>query len=172
MDMNGGGKSDVAGDCGLSLHLRPITVEDEDFLCAVYASTRQEELAVTGWEQERIDAFLRMQFEAQHRYYQETFPPSDYLVIERHGTPIGRIYIGRWEDNIRLIDLALLPEHRNQGIGTQLVREVMAEAAAAGKPVQLHVELNNPARYLYERLGFRIVEERGINYFMEWRSES
>jgi ribosomal protein S18 acetylase RimI-like enzyme len=161
----------VTGDSVPGLRLRPITDEDEAFLCAVYASTRQEELAVTGWDQERIDAFLRMQFEAQHRYYHETFPPSDYLVIEQHGEPVGRIYIGRWEDNIRLIDIALLPEHRNQGIGTQLVRELMAEAEATGKPVQLHVEFNNPARYLYERLGFHIVEERGINYFMEWRGE-
>jgi GNAT superfamily N-acetyltransferase len=153
----------------MKITLRPIRGGDEPFLSALYASTRQEELAVTGWDQAQIDEFLAMQFSAQHRYYLEHLPPSEFNVIEDDGDPIGRLYVGDWEEDVRLIDIALIPAHRGQGIGARLIRDVMQRAATLGKPVRLHVEQHNPARRLYERLGFVALEERGVNVFMEWR---
>ncbi|MEZ4523292.1 MAG: GNAT family N-acetyltransferase [Thermomicrobiales bacterium] len=156
----------------MTITLRPIRGGDEPFLGRLYASTRQDEMALTGWPPAEIAEFLKAQFDAQHRYYLEHLPPSEFNIIELDGDPIGRLYVGDWEDDVRLIDIALLPDHRNHGIGTRLIEDVMERAASLGKPVRLHVEQNNPARRLYERLDFVALEERGINLFMEWRQST
>jgi ribosomal protein S18 acetylase RimI-like enzyme len=147
--------------------LRPARAEDRDLLLRVYASTREEELRLVDWSDEQKDAFLRMQFEAQDAYYREHYDPATFDVIEVDGEPAGRLYVARWEDEIRIIDIALLPDYRGRGIGTALLRALLDEAAEAGKRLSIHVELNNPARRLYERLGFAPVEERGVYVLME-----
>jgi ribosomal protein S18 acetylase RimI-like enzyme len=154
-----------------SVSLRPINDADLEFLYRVYASTRADEMALTNWESAQVEAFLRVQFFAQHEHYQTRLPPSEFLLIELDGEPIGRIYLGDWDGELRIIDVALLPEHRSQGIGTHLIRQVMQRAAALSKPVTLHVEPYNPALRLYEHLGFTVVEQRGINLFMRWSGE-
>ena len=148
--------------------LRPITPEDDDFLLRVYASTRADEMAAVPWSEEEKENFLRFQFDAQHTYYQQQFPNAAYDVILLEGVPIGRLYIDRREDEIRLIDIALLPESRGGGLGGAIMREILAEGEAAGKLVRIHVEQNNPALRLYERLGFEQIEEQGVYYLMEW----
>jgi ribosomal protein S18 acetylase RimI-like enzyme len=147
--------------------LRPITPEDQEFLAGVYASTRSEELAPVPWPEEQKLAFLRSQFDAQHAFYQANYPGADWLVIERAGVPAGRLYLHRRPDEFRLVDITLLPEHRGCGVGTALVLSVIAEATAAGKPVRIHVEKNNPALRLYERLGFAPIADRGVYHLME-----
>jgi ribosomal protein S18 acetylase RimI-like enzyme len=154
------------------LTLRPVAPEDGPFLFAVYASTRQEELAPLPWSEEQKGAFLRMQYEAQRRFYWESFPAADFHIVLRGGRPAGRLYVDRRPDEIRLLDIALLPEHRGAGFGTQLLRELFAEAAAAGKPLRIHVERFNPALRLYTRLGFRQLADEGIYLLMEWRTPS
>ncbi len=139
--------------------LRPITPEDQAFLRRVYASTRAEEMAVVPWSEGEKEDFLRFQFDAQHRYYQEQFPRAAFDLILRRGEPIGRLYVDRREDEIRLIDIALLPGHRGGGLGGAIMGEILAEGAAAGKLVRIHVEHDNPAMRLYRRLGFEKIEE-------------
>jgi GNAT superfamily N-acetyltransferase len=148
---------------------RPIASDDAPFLYRVYASTREEELRPVPWTAAEKDAFLHQQFQAQHTYYQEHYEGARFEVILRDGQPIGRLYVARWADEIRIVDIALLPEHRGAGIGSGVLRGLLAEAAAAGKPVRIHVERLNPARRLYERLGFLPVEDKGVYYLMEWR---
>jgi GNAT superfamily N-acetyltransferase len=148
---------------------RPIEPGDAPFLCRVYASTREEELRPVPWSAAEKDAFLRQQFQAQHAYYQEHYDATRFEVILRDGRPIGRLYVARWKDEIRIVDIALLPEHRGAGIGTAILQDLLAEAAAAGKPVRIHVERLNPARRLYERLGFVPIEDKGVYYLMEWQ---
>ena len=134
----------------------------------MYASTRQEELAVTGWPQAEIDAFLGQQFEAQHRYYMAHFGDADYDVILGEGKEaIGRLYLDERDDEWRIIDIALLPAWRGQGIGGQIVQDVIDAAQADGKAVRIHVERVNPAMHLYQRLGFMKVEEQGVYHLME-----
>jgi ribosomal protein S18 acetylase RimI-like enzyme len=110
-----------------------------------------------------------MQFDAQHRHYRQHYPGADFLVILRDAQPIGRLYLARLPDEFRVIDIALLPQHRRAGIGTALLRNILNEAAATGKPVRLHVERFNPALRLYQRLGFTMVEEGQIYLLMERR---
>lgn len=148
--------------------LAPIKAQDEDFLYNLYASTRQEELAVLDWDEAEKEAFLRMQFGAQHTYYTDHFAGAAFDLIVLEGKPVGRLYLDRRAEEMRIIDIALLPEHRRQGIGSRLLNEIVAEAQGAGLPVRIHVERNNPALGLYRRLGFRRVEDQGVYYLMEW----
>ena len=154
-----------------SVTFRPVRSEDESFLFEVYASTREEELAVLDWDEAQKEAFLRMQFTAQHRYYREQFPAADFQILLAGDLPIGRLYVDRREDEIRIIDIALLPQHRNTGTGTAILKDLLAEAAQVGVPVRIHVERFNPALHLYERLGFFRVGETEISYLMEWTRE-
>jgi len=150
------------------LTLRPIGAADMDFLCEVYASTREAELAQVPWTDEMKAAFCRMQFEAQHAHYQRYYQDTDYDLILADGQPVGRLYVARWADEIRIVDITLLPAQRNRGIGTRLVSQLLAEAAAAGKSVSIHVEMLSPAVALYERLGFERRHDDGALYcFME-----
>jgi ribosomal protein S18 acetylase RimI-like enzyme len=151
---------------GLS-SLRPANPTDREFLFRVYASTRTEELAPVPWDEHQKAAFLRMQFDAQDRHYHEHFPDAAFQVVVRDGQPAGRFYVARWAKEIRIVDIALLPEHRDAGIGTALLRELFAEADRAGKPVSIHVERFNPALRLYERLGFRRVVDKDVYVLME-----
>lgn len=150
--------------------LRRGTVSDTAFLLRVYASTRADELALTDWSDEQKEAFVRMQFEAQHAYYQEHYADASFEVIEVGGIPAGRLYVHRRPAEIRLVDVTLLPEFRGGGAGTALLRGLMAEAESAGKPLTIHVERYNPALRLYERLGFvASTADRGPYLFLEWR---
>jgi ribosomal protein S18 acetylase RimI-like enzyme len=152
------------------LSLRPVQPGDEELLCRVYASTRTEELAPLPWTAEEKEAFLRTQFAAQHRYYQESYASSSFDVVLVDGLPAGRLYVARWAEELRVIDVALLPEFRRRGVGTALLHDLMDESATRGLPLRIHVERLNPALALYERLGFRLLEDRGVYLFLEWRA--
>ncbi len=149
--------------------LTPARAEDEAFLRAVYASTRAEEMALTGWNTAQQEAFLSMQFDAQRQYYSEHFPDAEYSVLSVENQAAGRLIVDRSGPAILLMDIALLPEYRGLGIGTRLIQDLQAEATMAGKPIRLHVEQFNRAWHLYERLGFSSIAEGGIYIEMEWR---
>ena len=150
---------------------RPANDEDLQFLCALYASTREDELRQVDWPKSKKNAFLDMQFDAQHRYYHEQFPDADYLIVEQDGRAIGRIYLDRRADELRLVDIALVPEARNQGIGKNLLLDLLDEGQADLLPVRIHVEQFNPAMQLYLRLGFEPIEDQGVYRLMEWRPD-
>jgi len=152
-----------------SLRLRPAIPEDEQFLRAVYAGTRAEELARVPWSDEQKRAFTDMQFAAQDADYRRNYPAAWYSIIEVQGVPAGRLYVDRCKKEIRIIDIALLPEHRRAGIGTRLLRALQDEARVAGKTLTIHVEKFNPARRLYHRLGFQQIEDKGVYLLLEWK---
>ena len=147
-------------------------LEDEPFSEKVYASTRVEELALTDWGDARKAAFCRHQFTAQDAHYRAHYPGADFSIIERDGVPAGRLFVARWEREIRIMDIVLLPEHRRAGIGMRLLRGLQEEARAAGRALSIHVEKFNPALRLYERLGFRAKEDRGVYLLMEWQGSA
>ena len=151
---------------------RPITPDDAEFLYSVYANTRTQELAAVDWTDSQKEQFLRSQFGLQHEAYQENYKGGEFLVILHQGKPAGRLYVIRREQEIRIVDIALLPECRNGGIGGAILRDILAEGALMHKRVTIHVEMFNPALTLYDRLGFRKLEERGVYYFMEWSPDS
>ncbi|WP_281035962.1 GNAT family N-acetyltransferase [Mesorhizobium sp. M7A.F.Ca.US.008.03.1.1] len=150
-------RSDTAG-----LRFRAAVEADMPFLSRLYASTRFEELAATPWTEAQKAEFLGMQFQSQHAHYRKHYPEAHWLVVERAGQDIGRLYIERWPSQHRIIDIAFLPHHRRQGYGRALLSDLVDEAWLAGKSVSVHVEKNNPARRLYLGLGFAVVEDKGV----------
>ncbi|MEM9304964.1 MAG: GNAT family N-acetyltransferase [Pseudomonadota bacterium] len=147
--------------------LRPMTEADLDFLARLYASTRSEEMAQVPWSAEQKADFLAFQFTAQHTHYQEHFAAASFDVVEVDGVAAGRLYVERREDEIRLIDIALLPDFRGRGIGSELLGDLIDEAIRAALPLRIHVEHNNPAMRLYQRLGFEKIDEHGVYHLME-----
>jgi ribosomal protein S18 acetylase RimI-like enzyme len=148
------------------LILRPSTTADRVLLEAIYASTREPELALLPWDDATKGAFLAQQFDAQDKHYREYYPGATFDVIEVDDVPAGRLYVYWGEAEIRIMDIALLPEFRGRGIGTRLVREVLDAGRASRRSVSMHVERGNPARRMYERLGFQAVSEHGIYVLM------
>ena len=134
----------------------------------LYASTRQEEVTAWGWNAAQQIAFLRMQFAAQQRSYTAGYPDADHCLILWLDEPVGRLIVSRTEQEIRLVDIALLPEYRNRGIGTCLVRELAKESQASRTPLRLQVLKGNKAFRLYSRLGFSISSEDELYFQMEW----
>jgi ribosomal protein S18 acetylase RimI-like enzyme len=152
---------------GPRLRLRPIRPEDTAFLLDVYASTRAGELDLTDWDAAARAAFVQMQFGAQHTHYTTHYPDAQYEIITLDGVDIGRLYVRRTDADIVLMDIALLPAYRNQGLGSRILHSLLDEASAARRAVTLHVEANNPrARAWYERLGFVEVSSSGVHTFM------
>lgn len=152
--------------------LRMAEDQDRDFLATVYASTREEELANVPWSPEQKRAFVAHQFAAQDAAYTANYPGASRLVIVAAGADVGRLYLHPRADEIRIMDIALLPAARGRGIGTTLLQCVLAEGAASGRFVSIHVESFNPARALYERLGFQLAEAGPVYLRLEWRPSS
>jgi len=148
--------------------LRPAQPDDEEFLFAVYASTRRDEVAAWGWGAAQQDAFLRMQFTAQQGSYQMQGAEVEQSIVLQDERPVGRLIVIRTGAEICLADIALLPEYRNAGIGSALIGGLLDEARSAGQPVRLHVLKNNRAQRLYERLGFVSIGDDGLHLSMEY----
>jgi ribosomal protein S18 acetylase RimI-like enzyme len=160
-------------DSGHVLALRPATEGDYEDLVRIYASTRAGELAqVTWWDDAQKLAFCRSQYDSQKEEYDARFPDAQYDLILLDGHTAGRIWVGRDDEDIRLLDIALLPEAQRQGIGAALVGALIEEARASGKRLRHMVfMLNTDARRFYERLGFHVFEEHGGYLHMQWRAE-
>jgi ribosomal protein S18 acetylase RimI-like enzyme len=148
--------------------LRPEQPADEAFLLHLYASTRQEELALTNWDAATRAAFVTSQFDAMRQGYAGMFPDGQFSIVLLGDRAIGRMVIHRGAQEIRLVDMALMPESRCRGIGAGLVQTLLAEARRARKPVSLHVLKGNRAARLYERLGFRFTGGDGLYDEMTW----
>lgn len=148
--------------------LRPATEADDDFILSCYASTRAQELAQVPWMAEQKESFIRMQYTAQKNHYAAEAPRASHDVIYVDATPVGRIYLDRRDDALHILDITVLPQHRNQGTGSLLLRRLLEEAGKLGKPVTIYVESFNPSLRLFERLGFRQDQEKGFHLLMKW----
>src|SRR5262249_17169529 len=141
---------------------------DYDFMRLLYHSTRVEEMQRFPFDEAQKNAFLDQQFAAQFQHYGIHYPTCERNIIEEDGRPVGRLWIDEWRDQLRLVDIALLPECRAGGIGSALLHDVLARGTAAGKPVTIHVESYNPALSLYKRLGFQQIDTNGVYLLMRW----
>jgi ribosomal protein S18 acetylase RimI-like enzyme len=154
-----------------TITLRPERPGDEAFLFALYASTRREELDAWGWPAEMRQVFLGIQFKASQSY-RTTFPGAEFQIVLLDHVNAGRMVVHRSGEELRLVDLALLPEYRNAGVGSTLLRRILDEAAASQKPLRLNVLKGNRAERLYRRLGFEATGETGPYVEMEWRTQA
>jgi ribosomal protein S18 acetylase RimI-like enzyme len=152
----------------MQVALRPIEDADQSFLQRVYASTREQELAPVPWSAEQKEAFVAMQFAAQSAHYAEHYSGMTSDVVLVDGEPAGRLLVARWRAEIRIVDIALLAEFRGRGAGGELLAELIDEATEMNKRLSIHVERDNRALGLYQRLGFEPVGETGVYLRMEW----
>lgn len=152
--------------------LRPITTADEPFLRDLYASTRAPELAATPWTDEQRREFCDSQFGFQDASYRQAYPHARFDVVESGGLAVGRLLVADGPDVCELLDIALVPDCRDRGLGTGLLRWLQARSATAGRTVVLFVEPGGPAERLYERLGFRMRTDGELHREMVWRAEA
>lgn len=151
-----------------SLSLRPVTAGDQELLLKIYKSSRGDDLRGLGWDEERIGEFLGMQYEAQQHFYESEYKRADDEIILWEGKPAGRLIVDHREHEIRCVDVALLPEHRNNGIGAFLISKLQDEAGRESKPLRLQVIRFSRAVNLFERTGFVRTSETGTHFQMEW----
>jgi len=149
-----------------AIRLRPITDADLEFLCQLYASTRDEEKKLVGWDDGQWEGFMRMQFNLQHTQYMRNYRNPSFDIISLGHMPIGRLYLDRENEEIRIVDISLLPEYRGRGIGSALMAKILREGDNRGIPITLHVERSNPALALYRKLGFREEHSTEVYSFM------
>lgn len=151
-----------------NITLRPVSADDYDFLVEVYGSTRADEMALVPWPIEQQQAFVRSQFAAQQDHYAQKYPAASHDIILSDNRPVGRFYVARLDQEIRIIDITLLPAERNAGIGSYLIQQLLGEANRAGKVTRIYVEEFNPSLRLFERLGFSQSEQHGIHLLMQF----
>lgn len=147
--------------------LRPVQDSDDEFLLKVYSSTREQEMAQVPWTAEQKQQFVRMQYEAQKNHYAVQHPDASHEIICLEGDAAGRLYMDRTGEKFHILDITLLPEHRNRGAGSFLLRQIMAEAKEAGKPVSIFVETFNPSLRLFQRLGFTPIQQEGFHLLLQ-----
>ena len=150
-----------------SIKLRPVSPDDYDFLIEVYGSTRADEMALVPWTIEQQQAFVRAQFTARQDHYAKKYPAASHDIIVSDNRPVGNLYVARLDQEIRIVDLTLLPAERNAGIGSYLIKQLLDEANRAGKITRVYVEEFNPSLRLFERLGFSPSEQHGIHLLMQ-----
>ena len=147
--------------------LRPVQDSDDEFLLRVYGSTREQEMVQVPWTAEQKQQFVRMQYEAQKNHYAAQHPRASHEIICIEGDAAGRSYLDRTGEKFHILDITLLPEHRNRGAGSFLLGQIMAEAKEAGKPVSIFVETFNPSLRLFQRLGFTPIQQEGFHLLLQ-----
>lgn len=159
---------DVSNKSQRSIGLRPATSSDAPLLLEIYTSTRADEMAlVPWWTGEQKASFVQMQSDAQHKHYRNNYPQAQYLIVTVNDRPAGRLYLAEKESELRILDLTLLPDERNQGVGSYLLNRLIEDSTAKKKALEIHVENFSPALRLLERLGFVNAQENGIYFLMK-----
>ena len=151
----------------MEISLRKIEDSDIPFLKKVYRSTREDELNLTDWTDEQKQQFTDQQFDAQHNYYQQVYSGASFEIIYSDGQPAGRLYAWESGSQIRIVDISLLPEFRNNGIGNRILNSLIEKSEAGSKILSIHVEYYNRALSLYKRLGFKQKDQTGVYFYME-----
>ena len=150
------------------IHLRPERAEDEAFLFALFCASREAEFAALP--QPQRETLLRFQYQAQSRDYAARFPHSEHFIVEFGGQAAGRLLLNREANELRVVDIAVVPEMQRQGIASAVLKSLISEAEATGVALRLSVWHNNPALALYRRLGFCVRAESATHLELEWRS--
>jgi ribosomal protein S18 acetylase RimI-like enzyme len=152
---------------GRVLARRPATDLDDAFLGTLYASTR-DDLDALGWSEEQRSGFCVSQWAAQRASYRSAYPSARDEIVELDGVAVGRLLVDTTPAEVTVVDVALVPDARAQGIGSTMLGEVIGGARARQQLVTLHVLRSNPALRLYLRLGFAVVGEHGLHLQLSW----
>jgi ribosomal protein S18 acetylase RimI-like enzyme len=140
----------------MEITFRRITPEDFEFLRRLHEAALKEYVELTwGWNEDW-----------QNENFKQLFDPAKGRIVVIDGQDAGFLEVIEKESEIVLSSIRLLPDFQNKGAGTKIIRTVIARAKEGKRPVRLQVLKINPARRLYERLGFRIFEETETHFRM------
>jgi len=154
-----------------TLAVRPALPQDEIFLYDLYFAVRAPEFALAPVTPMQKEHLIRMQFRGQMSAYAQMFPNSCCHVVMLDGKPSGRLWVAMLESEYHLVDIAVHPSLQSKGIGTALIQRLQQEAARARLPIRCCVFRFNPGSLrFHQRLGFSIVREDLMHYYLEWRS--
>jgi ribosomal protein S18 acetylase RimI-like enzyme len=155
----------------MSIHLalRPIRNDDIGILKAVYQASRAWEQAFFGFDDAQWLAFIEQQFQLQHHHYRSHYPEANFDCVLQNENAIGRLYVDRGATSIQLMDINLLPQFQQQGIGTHLLLQLIDEAEQSQKTLRAYVEENNHARAWYAKHGFCEVSQQTPYILIERR---
>lgn len=151
-----------------TITLRPVSDNDREFLLKVYEASRAFEMQFVNWDDQTKWTFLKHQFDAQHAHYREHYQGAELDIILIDGKPRGRFYVFRGPGQIAIMDITLLPDFRGRGIGSKLIRGLLAEAAKSECSVRVFLETFNPYQPIFAKLGFQIVHDDGVSRRYEW----
>lgn len=153
---------------GPRIQLRPCVASDDAFLIGLYRRTHEEMFNALEIPRDQLEQILQTQFAAQQEHYRAVYPKADFDLVILGSEPIGNLYALRGLEQYVLVDINLLPDQRNSGIGSHLVEQLISEAQAARKPVHAKVRRGNPAWRLWQRLGFKKVYDDGVYLSIEY----
>lgn len=156
----------------LPVSLQPISESDLPFLFELYVSSRAEEFKHSGWSSEELNNFLKKQFELQHTQYMQNYNNPTFDLIQLEQKNIGRLYVNRDNEDIRIIDIAVMPDYRQKGVAKFLMESLIREAAQKSAILSLHVEHNNPILDWYAHLGFKPIRDVGVYKYMTLTPEA
>ncbi len=151
----------------MEISYRKIEDSDLPFLKEVYKSTREEEMQLVDWPEQQIEQFINQQFESQHDYYKQVYNEATFEIINWGSEPVGRLYLWESDQQIRIVDISLLPSFRNYGIGSRILQSLIEKSDISSKVLSIHVEYYNKALQLYQRLGFEQKDQTGVYFYME-----
>ena len=140
-----------------AITFQTVSVDDHELLLRIYGNAREDELARTPWSG------------AQTTHYHTVYPESTHEIVLLDNVPVGRLFVNRGKEEIAILDLTILTENRNKGIGKFVVESLQREGARSGRPVRIYVEFFNPSTAFFNRLGFRAVEQDGVNVKFVWK---
>ncbi len=161
-------ESSVKKTCGLTL--REVSLPDEAYLLGLYSSVREAELAMVPWTDEQRSAFVRHQYAAQRNHYRTEFPEAQHSILLKDDVSVGMLYIDFTQADVKVIDLIISPSSRNLGIGSSLLKVLQSEASRLQKPITVFVDQQDRSINLFDRLGFKPVEEQGMHILLEWKA--
>jgi ribosomal protein S18 acetylase RimI-like enzyme len=148
--------------------LRPAVPADGPLLLQIFLEDRRAEFAPLGWPPAALDAFLATQFDLRERHYLAAYAEAARSVVTYRGRDVGTLLVARAPGGLHVVNVALLAAERGLGIGTAVLRDLQREASKGGMSLTLTVREGNPARRLYERLGFGYVRTDGPDLPMAW----
>jgi len=161
-------ESSLKSSCGLTL--REVSSLDEEFLLDLYRSVREAEMAMVPWTDEQRLAFVRHQYAAQRNHYRTEYPAAQHSILLKDDVPVGMLYIDFTQADVKIMDLIISPSSRNLGIGSSLLKVLQSEASRLQKPITVFVDQQDRSIKLFDRLGFKPVEEQGMHILLEWKA--
>lgn len=153
----------------MDIRLKKRSECDSAFLFHLFSQIKKAELHFDLYPEDISSQIFQMQFNAWEQMVHTNYPGCGDFLITCDSEKAGRLQVDRDSEEFRIINISLLPSFRNRGVGTKIIRDILAEARQKGKPVYLEVDKNNPAVKLYLRLGFKVCQENELKFSMKYQ---